>query len=233
MATRPSFSSEVADRPHVSDFQTIATREADHRISNCLQLLTGLIRMQEREMKSGEARAALADTRRRIMCMGRLHRNLCARNEQETHVALDTFLNQIGEDLSASFIDQQRVQLLVNADPVLVTPPIAHTLGLVVNELVMNAIKHGYSDGQQGVIEVMCGFQASGQLELQVTNDLPPNLRLVTESHDSDTQSGGLGHKMIMSLLDQHGGELQVDYRDRRIIHKAVLPVDAKDIVYA
>jgi two-component sensor histidine kinase len=220
MGAKPSPQTLASQFREVEELPGELAGEADHRVANSLQMLAGIIQLQEREVESEEGRAALADVRRRVMCIARLHRTLCA-NEQ-THVAFDILLNQIATDLSESFIAEDRIEVLVNADPIIVTQSMAQSLGLIACELLTDAIKHG-SD-QHGVIEIICGPHVAGPLELQVINDLP-TANTPKRLHAA-RDSSGIGHRMIKSLLERYGGELQVHYDNGRIIHKVVLPMD-------
>jgi two-component sensor histidine kinase len=199
-------------------------READHRISNSLQLLVAVMRLQERETSSKEAREAIAQACRRVLCIARLHRNLCDKDDGAS-ISLDEYLCQLGDDMWASFLHGKRVQLLVNADPVMVTSRIAGSVGLIVNELVTNAIKHGHDgDNSDGVIDIACGALDRGRFELHVTNDMPAPADRRPSGSALGIASTGLGTKIVTSLLAQHGGTFSVEHTDRHTIQKVTMP---------
>ena len=198
----------------VSTAPELLLREADHRICNSLQLVSAFLALEERRLEEGSAKRALADARRRIAIVARLHRQLSSA-ASVGHVALDDYLQALSDDLSRALVDGRRLTLLVNVDGIAVPANIARGLGLIVNELVSNALKHAFPQDREGIIEIGCGLDADGQISLHVSDNgvgYP-----VWGSMENDT---GLGMKMVDMLLAQMKGHLDTVKSGEHVIQK-------------
>lgn len=192
-------------------------READHRISNSLQLVSTFLALEERRLEEGSAKQALADARRRVTIIAHLHRQLSVTPSAE-YVALDAYFQALAEDLSRALVDGRRLTLLVNVDGITVSADIARGLGLIVNELVSNALKHAFPQDREGTIEIGCGLDADGQIALHVSDNGVgyPKLHVV--------ENGALGTKMIDMLLAQMRGRLDTVKSGEHVIQKISVP---------
>lgn len=191
-------------------------READHRISNSLQMIAALLSSQERRIGDDAAREALADARRRVTTVAHLHRHLCEMDSSE-YVDLDDFLHGLFDDLRRTFIAGGPITLLVNADPVIVSPTMARDLGLIVHELATNALKHSFPSGREGLVEIACGLDANGEISLDVSDD--------GVGYRLDDSPAGLGMKMVELILAQLHGHLDIVKTDSQLIHKVIVPL--------
>jgi two-component sensor histidine kinase len=188
--------------------------EADHRISNSLQLVSTFLALEERRLEEGSAKQALADTRRRITIIARLHRQLSLTASAD-YVALDEYFQALADDLSMALVDGRRLTLLANVDGITVPASIARGLGLIVNELVSNALKHAFPQDRAGVIEIGCGLDANGRIALHVSDNGVGFPRL-----DVIEGNAGLGMKMVDMLLAQMKGHLDTVKSGEHIIQK-------------
>lgn len=213
---------EAGDRAGewTSDAVRLLLREADHRVTNSLQLVSSLLGMQERALDDQAAREALADARRRVGCIARLHRTLCASAGAEL-VNLEEFLHSLSDDLWDAFLQGRRIQFLLNADPATVPAHVACSIGLSLSELVTNAIKHGFGDDGVGLIEVDCGSDIDGNIEIEVRNDAPSEDDAKMMSLDG---CHGLGTKIVQSLLGQYHGTLDTFARGHTTVQRILLP---------
>jgi two-component sensor histidine kinase len=189
-------------------------READHRISNSLQLVSTLLALEERRLDEGTAKQALADARRRISIVARLHKQLSLIASAD-YVALDDYFQALAEDLSKALIDGRRLTLLVNVDGITVPAHVARGLGLIVNELVSNALKHGFPQDREGVIEIGCGLDGDGQIALHVSDNGVGFPKLHVVEYES-----GLGMKMVDMLLGQMKGRMDTVKSGGHVIQK-------------
>lgn len=192
----------------------LLVREADHRISNSLQLVSTFLALEERRLEEGSAKQALADARRRVAIIARLHRQLAV-TSSAGYVALDDYFQALAEDLSRALVDGRRLTLLVNVDGISVSADIARGLGLIVNELVSNALKHAFPQDRAGVIEIGCGLDENGQIALHVSDNGVGYPRLHVIEHDA-----GLGMKMVDMLLAQMKGHLDTVKSGEHVIQR-------------
>lgn len=214
-ATSRNTPPDVSQQPviRLPPLQDFPPREADHRIGNSLQLVSTLLGLEERRLDEGPAKQALANARKRIAIVARLHRQL-SKTESAGHVMLDDYLGALADDLSRALIDGRRVTLLVNVDCIAVPATTARDLALVINELTSNALKHAFPQDREGLIEIACGLDANGQIALHVHDNGVGYPR-----HDGGDKEG-LGMKMVDILVAQMKGHLDTETSGGRVIHK-------------
>ncbi len=130
-----------------TDAMALALSECHHRIKNDLQLLASWA--AQATWDAGDPKAALRGMMGRIAVIGRLHDNL---RTADGKVEFADELLSLGLDIAAlADAEARRVEILVAADPGLLTAPTARTILLIVHELAVNALKHGFGPGGGGL----------------------------------------------------------------------------------
>ncbi|WP_126174593.1 sensor histidine kinase [Altericroceibacterium xinjiangense] len=170
----------------------LMAKEIDHRVMNSLQFVSSLLTMQSRSPDIGEAAAHLQMAANRVAAVAQVHRHFYAGEAAETSCI--TFLRRLCDDL-ASILDRE---VEVDGDEGNVPTRLIQPIGLLVNELVTNAAKHG-----KGKISVEYRRVAGEQL-LSVCDEgdgLPPGF-------DPAAIVESLGMRVVTSLSQQLGGEL-------------------------
>ncbi|QRE76274.1 sensor histidine kinase [Methylobacterium aquaticum] len=183
------------------DHQVQLTREMSHRVKNSLGVVAGLLRLQARDAQSDEVRHALEDAGARIATVAEVHDHLWRGIHQLGMVELADFLRELVAKLQE---EAPGHGLACQADPKVISADQAIPIGLVVNELVTNAVKHAYPHGT-GPVRVSLAVEAEG-LRLSVRDDgigLPPGF-------DVSMRQRSLGLKIIASLIRQLDGRLSI-----------------------
>lgn len=185
--------------------------EADHRIANNLALIVSLVRLRARAVvqKPGPVereavQALLDDVATRVEMVARLHRML-SRPSQHELIDVGAYLREICTSVAASLAGS-RVTLSQDANVCLVQPDQALSLGLLIVELMTNAMKYAHPTGVAVKIHVGCRHTADGGLILDFADDgigLPENFDPLVD--------GGLGFRLVRSLGDQLGASLSFD----------------------
>jgi two-component sensor histidine kinase len=171
----------------------IMAREIDHRVMNSLQFVSGLLTMQSRSTDAADASAQLREAATRVAAVARVHRNFYSSDTEE--VSCLTFLSRLCADLA----EICGVEVEVTGDEGSVPTTWIQPIGLLTNELVTNAAKHGA--GKVAVI-----YKAEGAArELSVCDQGHG----VPENFDPGA-STGLGMKVIALLAKQLGGKVAV-----------------------
>lgn len=176
-------------------------REAHHRIANDLTVLSSMLRLQAQSVRDArgplspaEAREMLRAAASRVEAIGRLHRTLWASVNGETATV---FIEGVCAD-AASFAGRtDDVKCVVNL-PSVVEPARLRALGLLVHELLLNALKYAHPSGVRGRIDVSCREEEGGALSVDVIDDgvgFP-------EGFDPQ-RDGGFGLGMIRELAAQ------------------------------
>lgn len=181
------------------DHQVQLTREMSHRVKNSLGVVAGLLRLQARDAQSDEVRHALEDAGARIATVAEVHDHLWRGIHQLGMVELADFLRELVAKLQE---EAPGHVLACQADPKVISADQAIPIGLVVNELVTNAVKHAYPHGT-GPVRVTLAVNPEG-LRLSVRDDgigLPPGF-------DVSMRQRSLGLKIIASLIRQLDGRL-------------------------
>jgi two-component sensor histidine kinase len=137
--------------------KAILLQELQHRIANSLQIIASVLMQSARRVQSEETRGHLRDAHSRVMSIATLQQQLAA--SRIGHVELRVYFNELCRSLGASMIhDHGLLSLEVTADSTRVNADISVSLGLIVTELVINALKHAFP-GQHGG-KILVDYQA-------------------------------------------------------------------------
>lgn len=191
---------QVTDSLHE---KILLLKEVHHRVKNNLQVISSLLSIQSGYLTDRAAREAYQDSMRRIRSMALVHERLY-RSGDLAQIDFADYLRSVTDDLLHS-LRRNGVVLTVEADPVRLGVDIAVPCGLIVNELVTNALKHAYPDGNGGSIRVGFTRRPAGLLELTVADDgvgMP-------EGSDVFTMPS-MGMTIVRTLTEQIRGKLGV-----------------------
>jgi two-component sensor histidine kinase len=184
--------------------------EANHRIGNSLALVAAMVRQQSASL-SGGRRPATADdvldvlheAATRIEIVGQLHRRL-AGGERSGLVDLGDYLRDIAETAVASLARAERTALTdASGEDCILSADQAMLVGLIVGELVTNAVKYSHPTGVAGKISVGCRRTVDAMLAVEVVDDgvgLPEGFDPMTQGH--------LGLRLVRTLATQLGAKL-------------------------
>lgn len=138
-------------------------RQMQHRVANSLQIIASILLLKARNVQSEEIRLHLKDAHQRIMSVAAVEQQLdTARHEGR--IKLAPYLSQLCETLAGSMIsDGHRIAIKVEADGGTASPTEAVSIGLIVTELVINALKHAFvADTEAGLIDVAYAAEEAG-----------------------------------------------------------------------
>ena len=132
----------------------ILLQELQHRVANSLQIIASVLMQSARRVQSEETRLHLHDAHHRVMSIATLQKQLAVTSSDK--VELRKYLNDLCGSVGASMIDDQdRIALTATADDTVTSANVSVSLGLIVTELVINAIKHAFPGRmQKGTIKV-------------------------------------------------------------------------------
>lgn len=181
-------------------------QDTNHRIGNSLATVSSLLGLQLLRSRSDEVRDALEAARSRVHAIASAHRRLRLGSDLETASA-DEFLGAVIEDMQATAITGGPA-VSGQIEPIVIAARDATTIGIVVGELVTNALKHAFPDGRAGSIVVEFKRDAAGVPTLVVSDDgvgLPDG---------AESGEGGLGSVIIKQLATQLGGTPRYERRE-------------------
>lgn len=175
----------------------LMAKEIDHRVMNSLQFVSGLLAMQSRSPDVGEAAAHLELAAHRVSAVAQVHRHFYADAADE--VSCVAYLRRLCEDL-ASILGRE---VVVEGDGDMVPATSIQPIGLITNELVTNAAKHG-----AGRIDV--AFRVAAGVNRLIVCDEGSGL---IDGFDPHSSTAGLGMRVITTLVKQLRGTLDAGPR--------------------
>jgi len=207
----------------------ILLQEVNHRVANSLQLVNVFLRMQWSAVSGADAKAAFSNAIARVGAIGHVHRQLYASDNVQA-VDLGRYLDNLVADLSQALgPDSTGVRLKVDVEPVIMTTDRALTIGIIVTELVLNALKHAYPEGQGGEVRVSCRKEAGDVVVLAVADD--------GAGMEAKPQPGrgGTGQRIIQMMASKLRGALEHDqaHRGTRIVIRIPEEAPAPETVSA
>jgi len=181
----------------------VLLRELQHRVKNNLQMVAALVRMESRNATDDETEESFSRLAGRISALALLYRSLSP-EQPGGSVDLGTYLSQIASSvMQAHAVEGIRLDLKVDTWPVSIN--VAMPTGLVVNEVLTNALKHAFLGREGGTITLHSLVDSTGCRIVIADNGigLPPGMRWPT--------SGRLGSLIVESLRQNAGAQLDVD----------------------
>ncbi|HSM39434.1 MAG TPA: sensor histidine kinase [Afifellaceae bacterium] len=179
-------------------------REVHHRVGNSLQIIASILALEARKVHSEEARLHLENAHRRILAAATVQRQLQTSREGGDF-ELAAYLRQLCDNLTASVVgDATRIAIDVRADAGTVSSAVAMNMGLIVTELVINALKHTFmADAATGRIMVTYRVEGHGwRLTVSDNGVGKPN-------GDGNPAATGLGTGIVMALVRQLDGRIE------------------------
>ena len=177
--------------------------EVHHRVKNNLQIVAGLLYIQAESIEDQKAQEALMVIRSRIDAMGLVHQKLYS-GDAGTSVSSSSYISALLDDIFATFYEfSQDVVLEKDLEDVPFDIDTTIPLGLILNELITNAVKHAYLPHQTKKLKVSLKRKSEG-LVLQVKDN-----GLTPQPEAQCTKEGGFGLKLIKSLARQLKAEIR------------------------
>jgi two-component sensor histidine kinase len=184
----------------------ILLREIHHRVKNNLQVVSSLLDLQAEVVEDPRVRAICEESQHRIQAMALIHESLY-QSDELTHIDAAAYVQSLSQRLfDASYPPGSGINLVLEAEPVMLSPQTAIPCGLILNELLVNALKYAFPDNQAGTIHVALRQEASARCVLSVRDTgvgFPEDLDFrATES---------LGLQLVCLLTEQLGGTIDLE----------------------
>jgi two-component system sensor kinase len=182
-------------------------REIHHRVKNNLQVVSSLLRLQASTHEDPALQRALHEAQERIQAIALIHQKL-KHAPDYSQLDLPGYVRTLAERLVRSYASVPAlIDLQVRVAEVDIGPDAPVPLGLILNELVANALQHAFPPGTGGSLDIEIAPDGEGWILVRVADSgvgLPETVELA---------HGGLGFQLVQALTDQLGGVLELERR--------------------
>ncbi|BDZ71072.1 PAS domain S-box protein [Methanobacterium petrolearium] len=190
---------------HALKDKDMLMKEIYHRVKNNLMVISSLLNLQSRYIQDEEAKGIFKESQNRAHSMALIHERLY-RSTDLKQMDFGDYIRSLALDLFRTYVkDPSRIQLKMEVEDIMLDIDTAIPLGLIVNELLSNSMKHAFPDNTSGEIKVK--FNKDGEnciLEVSDTGiGFPQDLQL------DKTES--LGLQLVNNLTQQISGELELE----------------------
>jgi two-component system, sensor histidine kinase PdtaS len=180
----------------------VLVKEVHHRVKNNLQVVVSLLRLQASRLRDAAGTDALRESLNRVSAMSTIHELLYRSNTLADIDFAEVLRTLTGNLHDAYGLNEERISMVVEADPVPVSMDAAVPLALIANELISNAFKHGFPDGAEG--EVRVGLRREGETVVLRIADTGPGFV-------PPERSTSLGLMLVDRLVRQVSGRLELE----------------------
>jgi len=182
----------------------VLLQEVHHRVKNNLQVISSLIHMQVRKLRDVSSRSALEECQNRVLAISLIHEKLY-QSRDYARVPFSDYAKSLAANIfHATGVSPKNVKLNVAFESFSLAVDKAIPCGLILNELITNALKHAFPNERRGTICVLMR-RAGDEIEFQVGDD-GAGMNADFDAAKSDS----LGMQLVQTLVEQLDGRLEV-----------------------
>lgn len=186
------------------DEKNLLLREIHHRVKNNLQIISSLLSLQSRFIEDDSALEAIKEGRNRVSSMALLHHNLY-QEKNLTGIDIKNYFDELIDGLFDSYnIDPDRISLAKNITKMTLDVDTVIPLGLVVNELISNALKHAFPGDEKGIINISL-HEKNELLVLEVKDNG------IGVNADDFNNSTSFGNRMLRAFAQKMGAKMEIE----------------------
>jgi PAS domain S-box-containing protein len=182
----------------------VLLREVHHRVKNNMQVISSLLSLQSRRIQDPEVQEMFQESQRRIRSMALVHERLYQASDL-SRIEFSQYLRNLAGHLFHSYqVSSNRVRLRLDTEAVFINVNTAIPCGLIVNELISNALKHAFPEGRTGEVAIELLRQPGDTYVVRVSDDgvgYPPGL----DFRNTET----LGMQIVNTLVNQIDGAIE------------------------
>lgn len=183
----------------------ILLREIHHRVKNNMQIISSLLRLQARNIKNKKLHEAFKSCQNRIRSMALIHEKFY-KSEDLARIELDRYIHDVAIHLLQTYgIDQDAIRLNMEMEVVHLDINKAVSLGLIINELLSNALRHAFPDNTKGEIHIQLRKIFDSKIELIISDN---GVGIPEDIDFSNTPS--LGMLLVNDLVRQIDGQIDL-----------------------
>lgn len=184
----------------------VLLQEIHHRVKNNMQIISSLFSIQARQVENQECRQILKEGQSRIRSMSLVHEKLY-QSRDLSKIDLAGYIRSLAVHLfQVNLIDPDQVRMETDFEDIALDVNTAVPFGLILNELISNALKHGFPKGRKGTLKIRLRRGAGGEVILRVADD---GVGFQGNLDFRNAESFGL--KIINLLVKQLDGVIDLD----------------------
>jgi PAS domain S-box-containing protein len=183
----------------------VIIKEVHHRVKNNMQVISGFLQLQTNYLKDQESIDKLEECQMRVKTMALVHEKLY-QSKYLGFINTRDYIQSLVSDLMNSYLLRSDISIEQDIDDVNIDLDTAIPCGLILNELLTNALKYAFKGRESGTISVSLHLKSDHRFSLDVSDDgvgLPPGLDIA--------QAPTLGLQLVSVLVRQIGGDMQVE----------------------
>ena len=198
------FMIDITERKRLEELKKkeLLLKEVHHRVKNNLQVISSLLNLQSRNFSDENVKAAFTDSQNRVKSMSLAHEKLYQSSDLST-IEMSDYIKNLAGYLYQVYKINKDINLIIEADSEYFNVDTAVPLGLILNELITNSLKHAFVNGKGGQILIKF-INNNGKYVLEVSDD-GTGFNQDIESHRS------LGLKIVHMLADQLNATVSID----------------------
>ncbi len=182
----------------------ILLQEVHHRVKNNLQVVSSLLNIQSKFLKDKNAKNAIIEGRNRVQSIAMIHQRLY-KNDDLSKIDLKGYLDELSRSLFETYkVDQDEITLQTNIESLDLDLETSIQIGLIVNELISNSLKHAFSKSSEGIIQLSLSQHAS-KYQLVVSDN--------GSGIDDEAQLlSSYGFRIVKSLIRGLSAEMKLNF---------------------
>jgi two-component sensor histidine kinase len=187
----------------------ILLKEVHHRVKNNMQIISSILKMQERQVDDPKLKEVLEESQNRIRSMALVHEDLY-RNENLENIKFINYAKSLAGNLMRTFSDHHgKINMVYEIEDVLLPLDTGIPCGLIINELISNSFKYAFKNRETGTIKIGLKSSDDGKYLLEVSDDgVGFDKEVVVENAKT------LGLKIVNKLVQQIEGTLEYDFSE-------------------
>ncbi|MCD6185627.1 MAG: hypothetical protein J7K84_07550 [Deltaproteobacteria bacterium] len=181
-------------------------KEIHHRVKNNMQLISSIVNLQSRQIKDQDDKNLYNEIRDRIKSMAIVHEYLY-KDRDLASINLKDYIIELSASLMRSYsINPCKIELKINAEDLYIGINKAVPCGLIINELISNALKYAFPDDIKGQISINIGKYDNGKFFLNIQDN---GIGMSKDFNLQNAASLGLG--IVVILVEQIDGTLKIN----------------------
>jgi PAS domain S-box-containing protein len=198
--------------------KTALLKEVHHRVKNNMQVISSLLSLQGRLIENAAARECIRESEYRVKSLALVHEDLY-RSESIAAVDIGTYTRRLASDLIQSYGLEDYVSATVQSGTVSVSGDAAIPIGLILNELISNSLKHGFAGRNEGAITVRIARSPEHCITIEYRDDgigIPSEIIALPPAT--------LGMQLVRVLTAQLGGIVSIRRGEPGTVAELVVP---------